>query len=170
MCLCESVKAHLITGFSLQSQQHTYRTISAVSLYHVSLGCSLISSVWLSLYRRVKAALKAWERQRFRLMKSFSDYCFIHDGCGGKRAAVRNSQFHFTGAIRGKAGHSSQTLIFGDEAVFVRSLKIVCAKRKWLTIRSWWNLCRASSCPPPSSELSGEIPGAWTHFRAGGAA
>lgn len=40
----------------------------------------------------------------------------------------------------------------------------------WLAIRSWWNLGRASSCPPPSSGLSGEIPGAWTRFPAGGAA
>ena len=39
-----------------------------------------------------------------------------------------------------------------------------------LTSHSWWSPCRASSCPPPSSELSGEIPGVWTHFLTGEAA
>lgn len=57
--------------------------------------------------------------------------------------------------------------------VFVCSVNIASPgpmMNKWLTIRSWWNLCRASSFPPPSSEPAEEIPGGWTHFPTGEAA
>lgn len=100
-----SVKAHLITGFHCSHSQtawclanpHNAAHTEPSLLYHYIISGSaapslvLCWSLQLSPYRRVQAAVREGEKQRFGLMKSSSD-CYVLGGCSWRGLEFANPE------------------------------------------------------------------------------